>query len=84
MKLIIDDIGPLNPRHFLKDIAFSPDNRLLALKTDWDVRIFDVSNGRLLHILLTSTYGEKVLFSADGRYLITGHADGSVRFWAVP
>lgn len=80
----IEDIGPLALRDAIIDIAISPNNHLLALKSYWDVRIFDVENGRLLYTLPMSDHGEEVLFSADGRYLITGHSDGSVRFWVVP
>jgi WD40 repeat protein len=74
----------------VEGIAISPDNNLLAVQSRSAVKILEMNSGRLLYTLFTpisgvdALSGNEVVFSADGHYLITGHRDGSVRFWAVP
>jgi WD40 repeat protein len=59
----------------------SPDGELLATRgTDRRVRVFAVSNGRLLHALDAGSTPGALAFAADGR-LAAGGADGSVLIW---
>lgn len=64
--------------------AFSPDNRLLAQSARQYIRFWDMETGSLLYTLDTTMHVTAMTFSVDGNQLITGHEDGSVRFWAVP
>jgi RNA polymerase sigma factor (sigma-70 family) len=76
--------------HRGRDLAFSPDGRLLADCSDAepDVRVWDVGNGRMLHRLELpdhEPYGHyHVAFSPDGKFLAawggTGRRD-AVHLW---
>jgi WD40 repeat protein len=73
-------------------LAFSPDSSLVA-GTRWDagdVFVWDVATGKEVRKLVghakpTNTrIGETaVAFSADGRWLATGHLDRSARIWEL-
>jgi WD40 repeat protein len=70
-------------------LAFSPDGRALASASADDVRVWEVSTGRLLwrrkHRLFAG-YGwswSLLDFSPDSKVLAVGSADGSVRLWDV-
>ncbi|HJZ89845.1 MAG TPA: hypothetical protein VKE40_03160, partial [Gemmataceae bacterium] len=73
-------------------LAFSPDGSLLAM-TRWDegdVFVWDVATGSEYRRLVGhpvpdhTRIGETtVTFSADGRWLATGHADRTTRVWEV-
>jgi RNA polymerase sigma factor (sigma-70 family) len=73
-------------------LAFSPDGSLVA-GTRWDVGdvfVWDVATGREVHKLVghptphETRIGEtSVAFSADGRWLATGHADRTARIWEL-
>jgi WD40 repeat protein len=65
------------------DVAFSPDNALVAIRTPKAVVFVGRENGRLLHTLSMPVVGEQVVFGENGRYLYTGHRDGSVRLWSI-
>jgi WD40 repeat protein len=69
---------------YINSITFSQDNNLLIARTAYDVWFLSMDDGRLLYRHKMVLPGIGVLLSEDGRYLITGHTDGSVRFWMVP
>ncbi|GIW85249.1 MAG: hypothetical protein KatS3mg107_0909 [Gemmataceae bacterium] len=73
-------------------VSFSPDGATLAIATGprdfrlrhpvGDVRLWDVTEQRIKRILRGHTRAVTSLaFSSDGRTLVTGSADTTVRFW---
>jgi WD40 repeat protein len=63
-------------------MAFAPNGRTLAVTADWKVTLFDLDHKQELSTLA----GHKGVVSAlaytpDGRFLITGSWDKTVRFW---
>jgi len=73
-------------------LAFSPDGSLVA-GTRWDsgdVRVWDVATGMEVRRLVghakpaNTRIGETAItFSADGRWLATGHLDHTARIWEL-
>ena len=69
------DVGPF---------AFSPDGILLALGAGDRVELRTVSDGELLATLVGHVgWLGSLTFSPDGRFLVTGSEDGTVRLWGV-
>jgi WD40 repeat protein len=71
-------------RHFLSDLetlwCFGPKAKLLASGND-DLLLWDTASGQLLRRLEQESWVTALAFSADGRLFVSGHDDGSVRFW---
>ena len=67
------------------DIAWSPDNRLVATADDDPlVRLWDSATGRLILKFEGHTDSVYALrFSPDGKRLTTGSTDGTARIWNV-
>ena len=72
-------------------MEFSPDGALYACgnggpwllgSSDYHVRIYDAESHRLVKILKGHTNKiEKLQFTKDGRTLVTGSLDGTIKFW---
>jgi WD40 repeat protein len=76
----------LNPdQSYVRDTAFSPDGKILALATQsGGVQLWDVATGELLAKLKGhSGPVSTVVFALDGRTLVSGSYDQTVRLWNV-
>lgn len=67
--------------HRFGDVAFSPDNRLLAIALNDCVQIYQARTLEPLASVNRSNDIISVGFSSDGRYLATGGWDGDVWIW---
>jgi len=66
-------------------LSFSPDSRLLAAGSrDGQVRIWEVSSGKLIHAIDAHKKGvNRVAFHPDGAMLASGGNDAMARLWDV-
>ncbi|PYK97175.1 MAG: hypothetical protein DME19_17135, partial [Verrucomicrobia bacterium] len=65
-------------------VAFSPDNTTAAVASSKHVRIWNINDGSLAHIL--TNYESTVIsvaYSADGSTLAAGDVKGTVKLWNV-
>jgi WD40 repeat protein len=67
-------------------VAFSPDGRLLAAADNvFLIRLWDLQSGQMLTTLGGHTGPiTHLIFSADGRMLISIARDGAIRLWGAP
>jgi len=70
--------GPVGP------VAFSPDNRMLALASGNVIRLWDVQRGLDLgYVGMHDELVHSLAFGADGLRLVSGGADMQIRVWEV-
>lgn len=83
-------------RHLISSIAFAPDGKMLATGGAYDkaIRLWDVESGQLVATLTghgSGYSGENILFgvvssvvfSPDGKTLVSGSSDRTIKFWSV-
>jgi WD40 repeat protein len=67
-----------------EDAAFSPDGKLLAISSQNDATIYEVSSRKAVHVLRGhQNTADCLAFSPDGRQLVTGSHDRTIRLWDV-
>ncbi|WP_020471101.1 WD40 repeat domain-containing protein [Zavarzinella formosa] len=88
--LYVQDItrAPAKPHALKKDcraIALSPDGKFLAVTADWDVLLFDVEKWPSVPRIIGRHTGMVtcLAFTPDGRTLLSGGWDETVRTWDV-
>lgn len=70
----------------LSSLAFSPDSRLAAIgHQNGDIVLVDLLSFQIITTLQGHASSvDHLVFSKDGRILVSGGQDGSVRFWGIP
>ena len=76
---------PWEIRHGLpiNDVGWGPDNRILTASDDGTARVSDGRNGNRILTLRNGVEVKAAAFDRQGRYVITGDSQGSVRRWRV-
>ncbi len=63
-------------------VAYSPDNRWLAVTSEWDIVIFDIQSGLQKYVLRGHTQeAHAMVFFDDGRRLASIAADERLKIW---
>jgi WD40 repeat protein len=76
------DAARLTLKSLVRNIAFTPDGSRLAVTADWKVVVFDVERKQEC-LNLTGHKGvvSALAYTPDGRYLISGSWDKTVKLW---
>jgi WD40 repeat protein len=77
-------LGDLNGRDQLRSLAFSPDNRTVALGMRRDIQLWDATTGTRRRRMLTGheNWVLSLAFSPDGELRASGSSDQTARLWA--
>ncbi len=67
--------------HTSHGVAWSPDDKMLALSTDFQVRVYDFPAATQRIVRWVRTSGRSLAFSPRGDRLALGAADGDVPIW---
>jgi WD40 repeat protein len=76
----------INEKYGVSSMAFAPDSKKLAFhnREDKSVQLADVTEGKLVRTFLGHKYNvHSLVFSADGRTLISAGDDGAIRLWDI-
>lgn len=66
----------------LYQISFSPDSKLLAIRSCSNIKVFRTSNVKEFSFLMGHTEGvNDVIFSPDGKLLVSSSKDRTIRLW---
>jgi WD40 repeat protein len=65
-------------------LALAPDGRLVAVKLNGRVELFDTDNGQSRHRFAAPASSWSLTFTPNGKNLIVGHTDKTVRVWVIP
>lgn len=80
-----EQLGLLEGEGLATNLAISPDSSMLVFVGSDGVYLFDVANQSLIASYYDHTeWVQKVAWSPDQTYFVTGADDGSVRIYAVP
>lgn len=75
-------ILPLRSGEIVRSAAYSADKKLMALGTEWNLRLFDSEGGQRWE-RRTPAAAWAVNVSADGRWLVAALGDGSIRWYRL-
>jgi WD40 repeat protein len=85
-------VARLSAKH-VSQVAFSPDNRILAYVTGWGLHLLDLTTGQQVAAYeapgvncnsVWMSEAHTLVFAPDGRTVATGYHDGSIQIWKVP
>jgi WD40 repeat protein len=65
----------------VKVVSVSPNNRILASGGNDQIIVWNVATGQRVRALPGSKSTRSLTFSKDGEYLLSTHADGTIKLW---
>ena len=79
---VTPNIGTAPDAH-IHNALISPGDRLIVAYEGTTISVWDIATGRLLRTLQNNFIVWSMTISPDGRYVASGHKDGSVRLWLI-